>query len=254
METQAVETQAVETSAIARLIADGEMRAAEIERQNEAKKQERADQERLRIAELWQPILEKLSAALPAWVALRLWTPPATEPETLRHGCTEYNPVTLMLDGLAPIRVYVGGNQIGYSVPQASLALDEYGDDGWQAHYTWPDYSVTCRQIQDMTNDLAVACYQAVVPAMEYAALQIEAERRNREVALRPAPPKPEPPAPTALEEAKTHFRAGAWDSAAIWVAIAQAEALTRLAEVAEVAETLLEAGQLERTARIWGS
>ncbi len=209
-----METQAVETSAIARLIADGEMRAAEIARQNEAEEQTRAGKERRRIAALWQPALEKLSAALPAWVALRLWTPPATEPETFRHGCTEYNPVTLMLDGLAPIRVYVDGNQIGYSVPQALLALDEYGDDGWQARYTWPDYSVTRRQIQSMTNDLAVACYQAVVPAEEYAALQIEAEQRNRAVALRPAPPKPEPPAPTALEEAKTHFRAGAWGSA----------------------------------------
>lgn len=42
-----------------------------------------------------------------------------------------------------------------------------------------------------------------------------------------------------------------AYKQAMLHAAIAQAEALTRLAEVAE---TLLEAGQLERTARIWGS
>jgi len=42
-----------------------------------------------------------------------------------------------------------------------------------------------------------------------------------------------------------------AYKQAMLHAAIAQAEALTRLAEVAE---TMLEAGQLERSARIWGS
>lgn len=42
-----------------------------------------------------------------------------------------------------------------------------------------------------------------------------------------------------------------AYKQAMLHAAIAQAEALTRLAEVVE---TLLEAGQAERAARIWGS
>lgn len=178
-------------SQMAALVEQGARRVAEIEKEDQIAADAREAKQRAMHAEQWAAPLAAAHAALPEWMRSYLEVQESA-PTVFRHGETEYCPMGMALPGLAPIRVYSDGINIGYSVPRATLWLDDEGSGEWQATYSWPDYSATRWQIQQMTNEIAVAVYQAQQPALEHVANTATAYLRNAQLSqaetAQPAP------------------------------------------------------------------
>lgn len=233
------------TLGISLMVKEGRERAAERAAQAKAAEEQRTAAARAHLDELWQPYRATALAALPDWAQPYLQEADV-EPTTWRDGNTHYRPMTLALPDVAPIHVYVDGGLVRYYTPRAILEHDDYGNAGWLGRYSWGEWSVTRRSIQQMTGDLAVAVYQAQAAGEQYRRCQAEAEQRNREDVPQPEP-QPEPVSP--LQSARRWL--SDWQSvdasaafgdsldrvlmaAQVAAAIAQADALVRLAEVAE--------------------
>lgn len=203
------------------------------------------------LAAEWAPILARIRAAVPPWIAVQQ---PADAPRTWKtyNSTTElYRGVPLRLDGLAPIYVYAKHDgTVFFGVARAELAFDD--DDGvWFARYVGAAL-LNQHEIPTETN-LAVAANEAQYQAQMFAQRQQEADARNeaalaRHIAQEEAAEAARQAA--AQAEADRHARR----AARYYREENNAVTLTRIADALEQIAATLDRDSLKESVLLYGS